>query len=1304
MEPIRLEIFLDDKTCSGMQSAQRNITGMETQMQEVINILKKELAGLQSAFKDALSTGVSSPSDLADIQALKGKIVELEEELKRLKKQAEIPVKPNIDLSGYVTDEIRAMESSGERVKAIIINLQKDIDSLRQKSLESAAMGVVNPEDTAKIKALEAQVRSLTETLVKYEVAKQDSNDTPIMRYDPAPKLNNVKMSMQQIARELPALAMGPQMFFLAISNNIPMFTDAVASARKEYELMTAAGKKATPIWKQLLTSLFSWQTAMATAITLTVVYGKEIGEWVKGLFKAKNATLDLLSAEQEMALARSKASDSIKKERAELDILYARLKNTSSSTKERTAAVNEWIKRYPEYANILDGENINLSKLESAYKALSKEIYANAVARHYVDKVADLSVKKEKEEIKRLNQRATLMKAQRRVEQAEAEKVAAQQAQQKGLYGSGNRLSIANDELSSANKDLEKQQKIYDDIVNNVKDYDRNIKTIANHVDTLNLFPQPEEGTYDYWKQQQDRAEGVLKEIKSDVKKTLDDAAKEGTDLFSLGIDNSVVETYKKATGQIKEARKNLKVYDNGDGKTTGGADKKDYQTELAEARIRARQKFEAATVQVMQEGYEKRRKQAKLEYDEELARIDRQEKKLTERLDNAKKSGKKVSANDYKQVQSDGSTERSAALMIYENELDKINKEATEVERKKLEEYANQFQGYITKRTLTEKGFDEKRSVLEKGGASQETLNELDYQKEKTLSDIDNEFAAREEAFKSWAANVVNLNLEELQRLLVEAERELEREEFLHPDDKGLAAKRAKVSTLKNTVSGKMNAQEEGKDKTDNKKSIKEWSELNRVLGDVEDSFNDIGGTVGDVAGDIIKTAGTIATSTLSIIDGITTLSENSAGAMKGTSEVAAESMSNVEKASVILTIISAALKVATAIASLFKRTDYMEEFRKEMAKLNYELALAKLNAEISTDKNSIFGDDLWGNAIKNVDLAREALDRYNGTLEKIKNRKIFSGFAGATAEAMGLKNTFNSLGDSIANMQVKIQHKTWFRSAKYSSLQSAVPELFNADGSVNQDALEKFIGSDTFGKLSQENQQYLQEMSDYWKAYQDAVEKVRDYLTDIFGDLGSTLTDTLVDSWANGTDAATSYYESVSEMLENLGKQMIYSALFSDIFEKAQKKMLDVTQNAGLSADEKFKEYIKLLGGMTDEVLGKQGDFNALLEAYQQMAKDKGFDIFKPDEDGALQSGRSGSFTTMTQEQGTKLEGLFTSLQDHASGIHQLLEDLKQGRSADHEIFVQIEENTAYCKLLEDILEIMTRQDRDGLKING
>ena len=403
--------------------------------------------------------------------------------------------------------------------------------------------------------------------------------------------------------------------------------------------------------------------------------------------------------------------------------------------------------------------------------------------------------------------------------------------------------------------------------------------------------------------------------------------------------------------------------------------------------------------------------------------------------------------------------------------------------------------------------------------------------------------------------------------------------------------------------------------------------------VMGELFDSIKGVGNAIGGEAGEIINLIGDIGQFALMAMDGVKTASETASTAVQ-----------TVEKASVILAIISAAIQIATKIASLFKSTDYMAEFRKEMEQLNYELELAKLNAEISTDKNSIFGDDLWGNAIKNVDLAREALDRYNGTLDKIKNRKIFTGFAGATAEAMGLKNTYKSLGDSIANMQVKIQHKTWFRSAKYSSLKDAVPELFNADGTVNQDALEKFIGSDTFGKLSQENQQYLQEMSDYWKAYQEAVEKVRDYLTDIFGELGGTLTDTLVDSWANGTDAAAAYYDSVSEMLESLGKQMIYSTIFGDIFEKAQQKMLAVTQNADLSADEKFKEYIKLLGGMTDEVLGKQGDFNALLEAYQQMAKDKGFDIFKPD-DESEEKGVSGKLeAAMTEGTASELVGLW------------------------------------------------------------
>lgn len=1219
MQPIKLEIFLDDKTRAGMQSVEGNMIGMEQTMKQVISRLEQEIADMQANFKKAMSQGVTNAAELADIQALKGAIEQLKAELKEL------------------------------------------------------------------------------------EVQKKKANETPIVDEQAVMKqTNSLKMQFSQVARELPALAMGPQMFILAISNNLPYLADAIKDVRTQNEALSKSGKKATPVWKQLLSAAGSWQTMLVVGITLLTVYGKEIWEWTKGLFKAKDATLELLSAEHEMGLSRIKAVESIKKEQVELDVLYSKLKNVSISTQERTAATNEWIKRYPEYANILSGENINLSKLEVAYKALSKEIYANAVARHYAEKAGEIAIKHEKEEVRRRNQLVTLAKAQNEYNQAQ-EKYNRLQKDYESGKSVGQTLSAARVAYLDAQDDLKKQEKTYDELLKNTKEYKDNYDTIINHINADNKFEQPEEGTFDYWTQQKDRAEGVLKEIKSSVKKTLDDASEDNKDLFSLGIDKSVVETYKQATAHIKEAKQQLKVYDGKDGKTSSGNDKTDYQSELADARLRAQKKLEAAKVQIMQEGYEKRRQQQELEYNDELARISKQEQKLVKALDDAKKNGKPVTPEDYKQVHNDAGDERSAALMIYKNELEKINKEASSAEREKLEEYAKQFQGYIAKRTSTEKGFDIKRDALQKNGASDETLAELDYQKSKTLEEIDNEFASRETAFQTWAGNVVNLSLEELQRLLVEAEKELEREEFLHPNDTGLASKRAKVKTLQGTLTDKTNNPKKGKE-DDPKRSMKEWAELNKVLGDVEDSFNDIGGTVGDVAGDIIKTAGTIATSTLRIIDGITTLSKDAAKGIEDTSAVAAKSLSAVEKASVILAIISATMKAVTAIAGLFKRTDYMEEFRKEMAKMNYELELTKLNAEISTDKKNIFGDDLWGNAIKNVNLANEAMNRYNGTLEKISGRKKYTGFIGAMVDAQGLKNTYDSLGDSIANMELKIRHKTWFRSAKYSSLKDAVPELFNADGSVNQGALEKFIGSDTFGKLSQENQQYLQEMSDYWKSYQEAVEQVNDYLSDIFGDLGGTLTDILVDSWVNGTDAAKDYYSSVSEMLEKLGTQMIYSALFSEIFEKAQQKMLDVTQNSDLSADQKFEEYIKLLGGMTDEVMGKQGDFNALLEAYQKMAADKGFDIYQPDEDSSSQSGRSGAFETLTQEQGTKLEGLFTSLQDHASGMHQLLEELKQGRNADHEIFMQIAENTAYCKCLEEMLEIMIRQDRDGLKLNG
>ena len=131
-------------------------------------------------------------------------------------------------------------------------------------------------------------VNQLTDELENLTRVKKQNNATPIIGDDPAPKMNNIKMSMAQIARELPAITMGPQMFFLAISNNIPLLQDALSSARKEFDDLTAKGKEATPVWKQVAKAIVSPQAAIAVGITLLTVYGDEIIEWGKKVFKTK--------------------------------------------------------------------------------------------------------------------------------------------------------------------------------------------------------------------------------------------------------------------------------------------------------------------------------------------------------------------------------------------------------------------------------------------------------------------------------------------------------------------------------------------------------------------------------------------------------------------------------------------------------------------------------------------------------------------------------------------------------------------------------------------------------------------------------------------------------------------------------------------------------------------------------------------------------------------------------------------------------------------------------------------------------
>lgn len=363
-------------------------------------------------------------------------------------------------------------------------------------------------------------------------------------------------MSVQQVAREFPSLAMGWNTFFLAISNNLPILADEIKRARTEFNALTAAGQKATPVWKQVISSIFSWQTLLVAGITILSMYGKDLMNWVSSLFKAKSAVIDLMSAEQQMALARKNAMESSVKERTELDLLYKKLKDNNTALDERKAAYNELIKKYPEYSGLMVGEKVDVKRLEDAYKSLSKQIIATAISRSYMDKAAELGIKMDKEDIKLKNQRLTVIKAEERQRKALALFEKAQLDYNTARNeNSRDQYIKARQELNKANDDLEKQKNIYNDINTNVENYKNGIRDIINHIDVNNLFPQPKEGTKAYWENIKNSAVSALDQIDSKQRALLEKGV-------TTGIDKSIVDTYNDSISKIKQADKELEAY----------------------------------------------------------------------------------------------------------------------------------------------------------------------------------------------------------------------------------------------------------------------------------------------------------------------------------------------------------------------------------------------------------------------------------------------------------------------------------------------------------------------------------------------------------------------------------------------------------------------------------------------------------------------------------------------------------------------------------------------------------------------
>lgn len=298
-----------------------------------------------------------------------------------------------VQLEIFMKDLTKAgLQSVGKNVDDVenqtlqLISALKQVIAEQKHQLEvNKAAGLSYTQEAANIQALTGQVRGLEAGLKELKKTKEETEKTQTIDIDTEAvtrKTNNLKMQFSQVARELPSLAMGPQMFILAISNNLPMLADAIADVRKQNELLAASGQKGVPVWKQLAGAVFSWQTALVAAISLGIVFGKDIANWVKELINGKKAIDNNKEALENYKKAMLDSQQAAQEEIVQLNLLYQAAVDSSKGMNERISAVKELKKEFPQYFKNLSDEEVLVGKAADKYNELATAIMASAKAQ----------------------------------------------------------------------------------------------------------------------------------------------------------------------------------------------------------------------------------------------------------------------------------------------------------------------------------------------------------------------------------------------------------------------------------------------------------------------------------------------------------------------------------------------------------------------------------------------------------------------------------------------------------------------------------------------------------------------------------------------------------------------------------------------------------------------------------------------------------------------------------------------------------------------------------------------------------
>ena len=352
------------------------------------------------------------------IDTLNDRISELKSGLKGLRAERKAGT---IDEEAYnervaqTTQELAANRAEVKALQSAMRTYSREIqDNIKEeKNLEGAVNGLRASirNLTAEYNALSAADRAgaigngLAERISKIQTqvsaAEQRLGNfrSNVGNYQSA--FNGLNVAVSQIVRELPSAAMGADMFFLAISDNIPMLVDEINKLRE----FNKSSEQSVPILKQLGAAVFSWNSLISVGITLLTVYGKDIVSWIGNLFKGREAAMTMAEAQAEVNKQMAESSGSYGDQVAQLRALQLQWNQLGDDLKAKTEFVKNNREAFDKLGvaitTVADADNLFIQNTDAFIEAMNLRAQANAANELATQKYTDALIARQKAEDK---------------------------------------------------------------------------------------------------------------------------------------------------------------------------------------------------------------------------------------------------------------------------------------------------------------------------------------------------------------------------------------------------------------------------------------------------------------------------------------------------------------------------------------------------------------------------------------------------------------------------------------------------------------------------------------------------------------------------------------------------------------------------------------------------------------------------------------------------------------------------------------------------------------------------------------